>query len=291
MYKIEEVDRMTAIVKRTAMGLTEGRLNTPEDVEEALEYYGGPFLQDIFNHLPVEDAVKLLEDNHPNDIAYIVKLLIDFCDGEPLYTYQELACLFKQFTRYLEDNRSSLLVTGYPTKLFGASYWLFDKLSPLYPVKIPYSIKAQESDLEGGHELLYIWREEKGVWNSTRTHTQCSYQEAAFMEIFSNEEIVEIEETRIDMFRLKVDILEILRASLMAKTDVNLWDKCFQALASTLSMKQFQRFNRIKEKFDKLSLSDERHERSFAIIGNHTFHLTGNLLKTGGLLTTCTTTS
>ena len=281
-YRIREVDRIRAVVRQTAKRLLGDMVNTPEQAEEALEHgpWYGSFVGSILKHLSPRETLKLFEDEDPMDLYYVENFLISNCEWEPMHTYQELACLFKDFIRYLENNRDSLLATGYPLQVFCPSHWLFKRLSTLYPVKIPYSIKVPEESSEEGYQLLYTWRKEKRRLRGAPNYAECSYKEAPFVESFSNVEIVESEEARAGVFELKVAILEILCESLATGKNLKLWDKCIKALTSKLSRREFHALNEIEEKFSKL---DKVHKRSFAIIADRAVDLTSSVLKTGGI--------
>jgi len=47
----------------------------------------------------------------------------------------------KDFSMYLEDNTKSLIKTGWPEYNFTDSVWIFSKLAPNYPIKMPTYIK------------------------------------------------------------------------------------------------------------------------------------------------------
>ncbi len=85
------------------------------------------------------------------------------------------------------------------------------------------------------------------------------------------------------MFQLKIEILKILRESLIAETADGLWDKCLQSLSNTLSQEDFHTLSGVEEKFSTLSRTDIAHRLSFILVKNRPLNLTASLLNCGGI--------
>ncbi len=284
-HAIKDVGRIEAILRKTARSNSGTRLDTDEGVCEADEcgLCFSPSLEELLAHLSPEDAMQLLEDNEPDDLWYVIDSLIDRCEAEPfLYTYQELASLLEEFRAYLQKNKSFLLQTGYPSKVFEANRWLFSKLSTQYPVKIPYSIDGTQKDSDETI-LFYKWHTERTAKHIGSSSRECSYIEAPFIEDFSNREIFEVEEKRKKVFQLKIEIFKILQESLVAERADGLWDRCLESLSGTLSQEDFHSLIGIEEKFSSLSRTDMAHKLSFVLVKGRPVNLTASLLNCGGV--------
>ena len=145
---IADVKRVINVMKRVAIdcnGLRyEVTRNTRDPLEEGLGFY--PSLDKALAHLEPDKALSLFETADIDDLAFKVSYFDFLTDNQtPLYTHKELAVLIKQFIVYLKANKSSLLAIGYPAKSFEKSPWLYENLSRLYPVKIPFTV--QDKDL------------------------------------------------------------------------------------------------------------------------------------------------
>ncbi len=288
-YSIKDVNRIETILRKTARSNSGTRLDTDEGVSEANEYglCFNPSLEELLVHLSPEDAMQLLESNEPNELWYVIDFLIDRCESAPfLYTYQELASLLEEFIAHLQENKASLLETGYPSKVFEVNHWLFSKLSTLYPVKIPYSITGVDSGAKKDSDetaLLYTWHKGRTAKRSGSSSNECSYIEASFIEKLSDREIFEVEEKRERVFQTKIEILKILHESLAAETAAGLWDKCLHSLSRKLSQEDFHALVGVEEKFSTLSRTDISHRLSFILVKNRPLNLTASLLNCGGI--------
>ncbi len=284
-HAIKDVGRIEIILRKTAIGNNWARLDTDKGVCEADEYglCFSPSLEELLTHLSPGDAMQLLEDNEPDDLWYVIDFLIDRCEAEPfLYTYQEMTYLLEEFTKYLQENKALLLQTGYPSRVFKENHWLFDRLSTMYPVKIPYSITGTNKDSKETI-LHYTWCKERAEKRSGSSSTDCSYIEAPFIEDFSNREIFEVEEKRKKVFQLKIEIFKILQESLVAERADGLWDRCLESLSGTLSQEDFHSLIGIEEKFSSLSRTDMAHKLSFVLVEGRPLNLTASLLNCGGV--------
>jgi len=113
----------------------------------------------------------------PEVIARRVALSAQASSLTPLYTLDELRSITDLLMRYLEDNRDSLIKTGYPQTEFLKSRWLDWHFGRLYPVKRPvteYANSPSWDKLTAGYpavvapdysqgiqvEYSYVWARE-----------------------------------------------------------------------------------------------------------------------------------
>ena len=145
---IAEVGRVIDILKKTALDYNGIRFLKDRDTKDPLEHglKFAPSFYEALSHLPIDKAFSLFETVDIDDLTSKVSYFDFLTDNQtPLYTHKELAALIKQFIVYLKANKSSLLAIGYPAKSFEKSPWLYENLSRLYPVKIPFTV--QDKDL------------------------------------------------------------------------------------------------------------------------------------------------
>ena len=145
---IAEVGRVIDILKKTALDYNGIRFLKDRDTKDPLEdgLTFAPSFYEAISHLPIDKALSLFETVDIDELASKVSYFDFLTDNQaPLYTHEELAAFIKQFIVYLKANKSSLLAIGYPAKSFEKSPWLYENLSRLYPVKIPFTV--QDKDL------------------------------------------------------------------------------------------------------------------------------------------------
>lgn len=190
----------------------------------------------------------------------------------PFYTYQDLLHLIQRFERYANRHQKSLLANGYPTASFEASLWLYFKLARLYPIKIPASIKKEQSrggnrteagDLLRSSEkdcfLTYSWSKEIRYWeDESQINRPCSYEEAPILPRLIHKDIEGIERMRSIVLDLKMRILKIASESLASKCSnrgdhLAFWDQCMDAIFEMLPQEDFQLLSTIDEQYSDVA--------------------------------------
>jgi len=185
---IAEVGRVIDILKKTALDYNGIRFLKDRDTKDPLEdgLTFAPSFYEALSHLPIDKTLSLFETVNIDDLASKVSYFDFLTDSQtPFYTHKELSALIKQFIVYLKANRSSLLAIGYPAKSFENSPWLYENLSRLYPVKIPFSV--QDSDLP--HQKIKdqsIWAKEGTILSKTNVIEKLS-------KLFPEKDIVPIQ--------------------------------------------------------------------------------------------------
>jgi DNA-binding CsgD family transcriptional regulator len=81
----------------------------------------------------------------------------------PFYMLDELASLVSDCVGCLEDNRQSLLKTGFPYRSFGRSFWFDRTLNRLLPVKMPAFDPLADYVLHSGFADPTQWHSPKGL--------------------------------------------------------------------------------------------------------------------------------
>jgi len=263
-HNIADEQRVVNIMKRLAMDCNGIRFlesrNTKDPLSEGLTFY--PSLDTALVFMTPEKALSLFETVDIDELASKVSwfdFLID--DKNPFYTHDEFAALIKHFIAYLKANKSSLMGTGYPMKSFEKSPWLYDKLSRLYPVKVPLSIQGRslhrqkiaeedgvaERDDDGNLIYNFTWAKE-----CTYPHvdpldeiTECLYNDAPLIKGLKNEDVEHIDENRAKIFNLKIDILEIA-ARYLEQGQQNIqnefWDECIEKIARRITRDAIRQF-------------------------------------------------
>ena len=220
--------------------------------------------------VPPDKAKKVFK--HLDLFGLLMKgaiLLNWFSGGDPFHTHQEFLELIEKFIQYLDANKNSLLLTGYPGERFGSSSWFYRTLARLYPVKVPASIrerdlacqKAPKTDsvAKGNPTLLYIWcRGKKYPGEPFTSKEKCSYEEAPFIGGLAGWNPERIAKIRPKLLKLKMRILEIAHQCMTNKVTgkggyTHFWDECESAISDTLSEEDWELCNATEDKYTNKS--------------------------------------
>lgn len=185
---IAEVGRVIDILKKTALDYNGVRFLKDRDTKDPLEdgLTFAPSFYEALSHLPIDKALSLFETVDIDDLASKVSYFDFLTDSQtPFYTHKELAALIKQFIVYLKANKSSLLAIGYPAKSFENSPWLYENLSRLYPIKIPFSV--QDRDLP--HQKI----KDQSIWAKEGTKLSKTNVIEKLSKLFPENDIVPIQ--------------------------------------------------------------------------------------------------
>lgn len=272
-YQIGKINRIRDILKKTAIDFNGARLMGLKKTQYSLEngIFFNPSLDEALDLLPSNTAIELFENNDPDElIIKTTAIQYLFSKDTPFYTHRELAKLINKFINYFEDddNKESLILIGYPVKKFTASYWLHNKLSRLYPVKIPsskaYSEKEDKKDSNGNIIILYSWQKEKEKPFISGICTPCNYDEAPFIEGLSYKDIGKIENDREKLLNLKIQILKILVEDINSQKSTKLWDKCISVINDNLSINEFKYYlDELEKKYLDLFIAIQFRDGSY----------------------------
>jgi len=274
-YNIADTRRLSAILQKAVTDAYGRRFynNDSISINDGLDF--NPSLHEALTILPPETAFRLFEASDLNALASKIFYYEYLVDGEaPFYTHEELADLLGLFASYLKANKPSLLAIGYPEKSFEQSHWLYEKLSRLYPVKIPFkTLKGTrfhqrfngdhnfaEKDAEGNLVFEYAWIKEPlpflSPYNSEQP-TSCSYADACLIKGLTDRDVEHIEDCRARMFNLKIDILEIASGYLLKKKDTAaFWDNCMEKISQRLTKDTVEKLLKIEEAYSRLFVSN-----------------------------------
>ena len=262
-YKIKDINRVFEIMKKTAIDTFGNKLNKKNEkidpLENGLAY--APFLGDALKYLYKEDALKLFEQNNPEEIVTRGTVLLYLLDNStPFYSHSELEKIISAFVDYLNINKTSLLDFGYPGYYFTKNYWIYRRFSNLYPVKIPYNIKEDSSNGEYPALLYY--------WNKDNKSGLTGYDKAPYINNFSLVDIANIEQKRSIILNIKNGILKTLYGSLINKSIKDLWNNCISTFSDLLTMDDFKILNRIEKKYENIFFLSEFTSDFYEIIAN-----------------------
>lgn len=217
--------------------------------------------------LGYDKAVELFTDSDLDNLAGKISFVsyLNHVDT-PLYNLNELANLIDSFKRYLEDNRSALIRTGYPESDFADSFWLAHRLGRLYFTKFPLALD-RDCWQKGRLKYVFATHSEEN-WSEDAPHTKSTrllctnqmearliddekiyvedrqifihvkFEQAPEMVSFSQDELADIEATRRKVLNTKISILGILMKALRersAKDLLNVCDDEINRLSSELS--------------------------------------------------------
>jgi len=282
-YYIPDIKRVLAIVQRTAADAYGRRFYNNASISMHDGFGFTPSLHEALTFLPPDKALPLFETTDLDALASKVFYFEYLVDGEaPFYTHEELADLIKQFIVYLKENGSSLLSIGYPAKSFEKSHWLYEKLSRLYPVKIPSRAHKKsrfhqrfdgilaEKDDHGNFIFDYSWTKES-VYPITETLGQlfansfkpfeqpqnCPYDEASLIQGLADKDVEHIYDYRSRIFNLKIDILELAHEYLCQKKNKDgFWDDCMDKISQRLTKDAIDQFIKIENAYSRLFVSN-----------------------------------
>jgi len=306
-YNISKIKRVIKILKKTAIdrqGLRyDKNRNTKDPLQDGLDFL--PSLKEALLFLPQHKALNLFENTDLEELQRKnITIKYWFNQDTPFYTYREIAEVIKKFIQYLNSNKAFLNNIGYPAKSFSYSQWFFLRLSRLYPIKIPYLIQKpssrrpiikdhkdrKERDDEGNLFHSYQWiKEMKKPMILNDPPSFCSYEEAPLIEGLTKEDVECIEEQRMKLFNLKIQILEIAQQHIEYKIsgkkvdEDKFWDKCIDTIAVKLFRKDFEIFNKIEEKYSDLFLSSPFTKIAHPLLAHHQIFGFRKNLNSGGI--------
>ncbi len=232
-----------------------------------------PVLEDAFASLSPSKAMDLLKNRPFFPLWANWNTWNSWLDQHtPFCTYQDLLCLIQKFERYINRHKRSLLTIGYPKASFEVSLWLYYKLARLYPIKLPASIKKEQSHsgnrTEEGHvlrsfkkdcSLTYIWSKEIRYWkDESQIKKRCSYEEAPVFPRLIHKGTEGVERRRSIVLDLKMRILKIASKSLASKSSngsdhLPFWSQCMDAISEMLPQEDFQLLNSIDEQYSDVA--------------------------------------
>jgi hypothetical protein len=126
----------------------------PSDLDWTTALHVGS-LESALQYLKPEEALSLFENTDFKTLSRYVTFVNYLRDLDmPLYNRHELVKVMHDFTDYLEQNKESLLQTGYPEARFSKSFWLGHRLGQHYYDHFP--IALDEEAISKG-ELGYVF--------------------------------------------------------------------------------------------------------------------------------------
>lgn len=226
-----------------------------------------PSLDEALTYLSHEKSFNIFENSDFRELlnkCFIIELI--FNKDTPFYTLQELSDILRKFVKYLESNKISLISIGYPFKNFSSSFWLYNKLSHLYPLKFAHSIQIQSSskksrtiidnitkkDLDDSLIYNYIWlKKDIKHYKPIDNISLCSYEFAPLIDGFSKKDEEIIESIRAKVFYVKIQILEIAYSFLTNKKDIrDFWSECFEILSSKFTKEELENLWKMDVKYE-----------------------------------------
>ena len=170
-------------------------------------------------------------------------------------TTDELALRVEAFIHFQEQNRSSLLQTGYPTSRFTS--WPWPPAVNLYPVKRPENLFEDvfTRDRNGREANSFVVDRPAFVWRcpsidvsdnlarddasteeskSPAEMVPCRYEEAPLAVDLALEDVRRLEASRAVLLDLKIRLLQRLAIALRRGSPIGLWDDCLHLLSQAL---------------------------------------------------------
>jgi hypothetical protein len=197
----------------------------------------------------------VFENTDPDELAEKIDLVRYLFDRRtPFYTRQELSSLIRRFKDHLHVNRARLVSTGYPATRFASSHWLHTKLGQLYPVKVPYSIRAKKTKAKDDPVIIYTWVKE---WPSrlaaATANGHCTYEEAPYIDDLTPGAVKYIEDQRAKLLNVKMRILDIVSGYLSGReTDECLLGECINSLSESISQRDVLTLNEVDKIYTDL---------------------------------------
>lgn len=253
-YRLNESDinRLKNILIKISQNYFGEQFNSVENTEHTdfdLEYgfWLQPNIYDYFSKIPNNKVFEIFENNELNDLIALEHFFKNL-DFGLLFIYEELNNIIKPFITYLLNNRNEIISTGFPLKSFELSYWFYNNLSRLYPLKQPYAILRKEKDKDGNFLLEYHWIKRPGnLFYSSNLKKQDFLNAPYNLPRFTFSAIDLIENKRPMLFELKIEILNILSDALLDKNCLDLWKKCIRCIADKVELEDFKHFIDIGE--------------------------------------------
>ncbi len=287
-YGLDESDikRLKNILIKIAQKFFGKQFNSVEntdDINVVIKYRGWlqPEIGSYFSEIPNNRVFELFENNDIDDLMALEYFFKDL-DFDFFYTYEELNNIIKPFIKYLSNNHNAIISTGFPLTSFEQSYWFYNNLSRLYPLKQPYAILRKEKNKEGNFLLEYHWEKRpENLFNSSNLK-KSDFLNATYNSRYSFSAIDLIEDKRPILFELKIEILNILFDALLEKNCLGLWKKCIRCIADKLALEDFKSFVQIGEihYFFPDIYSEKKHENLFK---KYNMSTSDYFFKQGGL--------
>lgn len=248
-------------------------LITPERKKRLTKKYGFPFSDifksnsNIFFSPNFEEALKYLSPSFTLRLFEKSSLeeIDDLCNSElfsnlqtygilQYFTIQELSNVLKDFSKFIEDNESTLIETGWPKYQFSSSAWLFYKLAPNYPIEIPAYIKDFNKLKNPSADQYFFFT--NNFLNNSNKGTEYKYETVSLIENFSFKELGFMEEMRPKILNLKKKILKEMKENLFSDTtDKDLCFKnCIKILFSGISKNDLVKLFKIEKKYDQFRI-------------------------------------
>jgi len=263
--KVYFVNKICFILKKTLITPKRKRYLDQKYSLSAKDTFGAdsniffsPNFEDSLDYLSPSNALNLFKDKYAiNRNKYYAEEQLAHQRAYgiiPYFTLKELSVLVNNFTMYIEDNSRSLIKTGWPEYNFTDSVWLFCKLAPNYPIKIPTYIKNFNRFKNPHHDPYFLVK--KYFLNQINQFKRYQCKASTLPKIFSFKELGYIEEMRHKFLNLKISILnEINQYLFLETTDKDVWFKnCARILFSSFSQKDLQIIETIDKKYDKIKL-------------------------------------
>lgn len=106
-------------------------------------------IQKAAEQLGIDDALSLFEREDPKELWERVHLTQEIAEmGAPLFTIDELSKVTRDLVIHLEENRPSLLKTGFPKTVFRRSLWHDIRLTNHFFTKLPISVRSASDGLD-----------------------------------------------------------------------------------------------------------------------------------------------
>lgn len=245
--KEHDINRLKKILIKIAHNYFGDRFYSGKNIDNIELENGAWFNPNIHSYLskiPHDEVFELFEDNDINDL-FNLEYLFGQIDFNFFYTYEELNNIIKPFITYLLNNRNEIISMGFPLKSFELSYWFYNNLSRLYPLKIPYAILRKEKDKDGNFLLEYHWIKRPGNLFYSSNLKKQDFSNLSYNCRYYYKDIDLIEHKRPILFELKIEILNILSNSLFNKNYLSLWGECFKCISDKISLEDFNSFNKI----------------------------------------------
>jgi len=263
--KANFVNEICIILKKTLITPKRKRYLDKNYILSATDTFGAdsniffsPNFEESLKYLSPLRALGLFEEKYLGDVNrfYADEHLIYQEDNGiiPYFTIKELSCLYKNFALYIEDNSESLIETGWPDYNFTDSAWLFYKLAPNYPIKIPIYIKYFNKLKNPSSDPYFFLK--KYFLNKTNQFKKYKCKMVSLSKILSYKELGFIEDMRYEFLCLKKTILNEINQCLFLKTaDKDVWFKnCARILFSSFSQKDLHIIASIEKKYSEITL-------------------------------------
>jgi len=173
---------------------------------------------DALFQLPAEETLTLFEQDLEELKSRIQITAYLSNEHVPFYSIEDLGNLIGLLLEHQEENKDSLIQTGYPQTGFIQSPWLDSGLAFLYATKMP--VVPPEMTISDS-EIVYTY----GEWSADGTIP---------IEGFDPDDITHIEEGRSKIYDIKKEILKTLLHVLKKRDESSLWEDCLNIFTGGL---------------------------------------------------------